>query len=125
MARSTTQGPVMKMFVKPGAVYLHREAVDFRKSINGLVLIVEQEMNLSPFSDSLFVFCNRARDKLKIVYWDQTGFCLWYKRLEQERFKWPTRYCDPVMPLGEKQFNWLLSGYDVMGHQALKFTTIA
>jgi transposase len=76
----------MKMFVEPGAVYLHREGVDFRKSINGLVAIVGQEMNRSPFADALFVFCNRARDKLKIVYWDQTGFCLWYKRLEQERF---------------------------------------
>jgi transposase len=125
MAGATAQGVVMKMFVEPGAVYLHREAVDFRKSINGLVAIVEQEMNRSPFADALFVFCNRARDKLKIVYWDQTGFCLWYKRLEQERFKWPTRYQDAIMPLSEEQFNWLLSGYDVIGHQPLRFTAIA
>ena len=49
----------MKMFVDTGAIYLHRDVVDFRKSINGLVTIVEQEMVLSPFSDALFVFCNR------------------------------------------------------------------
>ena len=70
----------MKMFVDVGEIYLHREFVDFRKSINGLVVIVEQEMQISPFSEALFVFCNKGRDKLKVVYWDQTGFCLWYKR---------------------------------------------
>lgn len=52
-------------------VYLHREAVDFRKAINGLVVIVEQEMQLSPYADAVFVFCNRARDKLKVVYWER------------------------------------------------------
>ena len=63
----------MKLLADVSEVYLHREAVDFRKSINGLVLIVEQEMALSPFADALFVFCNKSRDKLKLVYWDQTG----------------------------------------------------
>ena len=71
----------MKMFVDPGVIYLHRDVVDFRKSINGLMVIVEQEMQLSPFAPALFVFCNRNRDRLKVLYWDQTGFCLWYKRL--------------------------------------------
>jgi transposase len=55
-------------------VYLHREVVDFRKAINGLVMIIEQQMQLSPYSDAVFVFCNRGRDKLKILYWDRTGF---------------------------------------------------
>ena len=68
-------------------VYLHRDYVDFRKSINGLVLIIEQELSLLPMSGAVFVFCNRKRDKVKIVYWDKTGFCLWYKRLERHRFK--------------------------------------
>jgi len=73
------------MFVDVGAVYLHREPVDFRKSINGLSVIVESEMALSPLSGALFVFCNKKRDKLKLLYWDRTGFALWYKRLEQEK----------------------------------------
>lgn len=64
----------MKMFVDVSDIYLHRDPVDFRKAINGLVLIVEQQMQLSPFSETLFVFCNKSRDKLKVLYWDKTGF---------------------------------------------------
>lgn len=66
----------MKMFVEPGDTYLCREPVDFRKAINGLVVLVEQQMQLSPFASALFVFCNKKRDKLKVLYLDQTGFCL-------------------------------------------------
>jgi transposase len=123
----------MRMFVDPGAIYLHRDVVDFRKSINGLMVIVEQEMELSPFAPALFVFCNRNRDRLKVLYWEglphersecfgyQTGFCLWYKRLEKEKFKWPRRHSASTMTLSEVQWDWLLSGYDVVGHQALKY----
>ena len=89
MAGPVDEDLVMRMFVDAGAIYLHRDSVDFRKSINGLVTIVEQEMQLSPFAPALFVFCNRNRDRVKVLYWDQTGFCLWYKRLEKEKFKWP------------------------------------
>ncbi len=77
----------MKMFVDVPAIYLHRDPVDFRKAVNGLALIVEQQMALSPFSDALFVFCNKAGDKVKVLYWDKTGFCLWYKRLEAGTFE--------------------------------------
>lgn len=115
----------MKMFVEPGTIYLHRDAVDFRKSINGLVLIVEQQMKLSPFADALFVFSNKSRDKLKLVYWDQSGFCLWYKRLEKEKFKWPHQYHSPVMNLTEDQWQGLLSGYNIIGHQALHYAHCA
>src|SRR5690554_7337734 len=65
----------MKMFVEPPAIYLYKQPVDFRKSINGLSAIVEAEMDRSPFSGAVFVFCNRQRDKLKVLYWDKTGFC--------------------------------------------------
>jgi transposase len=111
----------MKMFVDTGAIYLHRDAVDFRKSINGLVVIVEQEMQLSPFSPALFVFCNKNRDRVKVLYWDKTGFCLWFKRLEKAKFKWPRQYQTSIMTLSESQWNWLLSGYDVIGHEVLEF----
>ncbi|WP_335908927.1 MULTISPECIES: IS66 family insertion sequence element accessory protein TnpB [Shewanella] len=89
----------MKMFVEPPAIYLHQQAVDFRKSINGLCLIVEEHMQLSAFSGALFVFCNRQRDKVKVLYWDQTGFCLWYKRLEKDTFKWPKQIRGEVLSL--------------------------
>ena len=121
MAGPVDEGLVMKMFVDAGSIYLHRDVVDFRKSINGLMVIVEQEMQISPFAPALFVFCNRNRDRLKVLYWDQTGFCLWYKRLEKEKFKWPRRHTASIMTLSEVQWDWLLSGYDVVGHQALKY----
>ena len=111
----------MRMFDDAGSIYLHRDVVDFRKSINGLMVIVEQEMQISPFVPALFVFCNRNRDRLKVLYWDQTGFCLWYKRLEKEKFKWPRHHSASTMTLSEVQWDWLLSGYDVVGHQALKY----
>ena len=79
----------MKMFMAVPDVYLHRQFVDFRKSINGLAALVESELALSAMSGALFVFCNKGRDKLKILYWDRTGFALWYKRLEKDKFKWP------------------------------------
>src|SRR5690625_6650969 len=66
-------------------IYLHREPVDFRKAINGLSVIVQDEMALSPFDRALFVFCNKKRSQLKVLYWDETGFVLWQKRLERDR----------------------------------------
>lgn len=85
------------MFVDVSAVYLHRAPVDFRKSINGLSVIVESEMSLSPLSGALFVFCNKKQDKLKVLYWDNSGFALWYKRLEREKFKCPRRMSEAVI----------------------------
>lgn len=73
------------MFVEPSQIYLHLDAVDFRKSINGLIVVVEQQLELSPFMDALFIFSNKKRDKLKVLYWDKTGFALWYKRLGATR----------------------------------------
>lgn len=113
----------MKMFVDAPVIYLHRDPVDFRKAVNGLALIVEQQMELSPFSEALFVFCNKSQDKIKVLYWDKTGFCLWYKRLEKERFKWPRKYAQPVMNLSTEKWQSLLSGYDILGHEPLFFSS--
>lgn len=115
----------MKMFVEPAAIYLHKQSVDFRKSINGLSVIVEEHMQLLTFSGALFVFCNRQRDKIKVLYWDQTGFCLWYKRLEKDTFKWPKKMRGEVLSLSERQWTWLLEGLDVeqmKGHKPLQFS---
>jgi len=103
----------MKMFVNVTAVYLHRDAVDFRKSINGLSVIVEQAMVLDAFCGALFVFRNRRADKLKILYWDSSGFCLWYKRLETERFKWPSKADHETLIIDEEALHWLLRGFDI------------
>jgi transposase len=94
-------------------VYLHRQPVDFRKSINGLSALVEQELKLSPFLNALFVFSCKQRNKVKVLYWDKTGFCLWYKRLEKDKFKWPKRMESDVLLLDKEQFEWLLRGFDI------------
>jgi len=81
-------------------------------------------MMLSPFDDALFVFCNRQRDKVKALYWDKTGFCLWYKRLEKDKFKWPRKGEDAIMSLTPDQWQWLLSGFDVLkfeGHLPVEY----
>ena len=108
-------------------VYLHRAPIDFRKSINGLSLVVEHQMLLSPLSSALFVFCNRRRDKLKVLHWDKTGFVLWYKRLERERFAWP-RTDELVVSVTPEQLRWLLRGIDVWrlrSHRPLEFAQVS
>ena len=72
-------------------VYVHRQPMDFRKFINGLSVLVQESMALDVFSGALFVFDSRSRDKIKILYWDKTGFFLWHKRLEKDKFKWPRK----------------------------------
>jgi len=114
----------MQMFVDIDQVYLHRAPVDFRKSINGLSLIVESDMVLPVFSGALFVFCNKKRDKLKLLYWDKTGFALWYKRLEKEKFKWPRKHNEKIIELTEEQLHWLLEGIDITKHTPLNYQTL-
>jgi transposase len=93
-------------------VYLHREAVDFRKSINGLAALVEQTMGLDPFAGSAYVFRNRRCDRIKLLIYDRTGFWLLMKRLEQDRFVWPRR-TQSVLALTAEQLHWLLDGIDI------------
>lgn len=126
MARVSTKGAQpMKMFVDVPEVYLCNQFVDFRKSINGLAAIVESELELSVLSGAVFVFCNKSRDKLKLLYWDNTGFALWYKRLDKDKFKWPKQLNSETMSLSEQQLHWLLSGYDVIGHQQINTANAA
>ncbi|MFQ5470776.1 MAG: IS66 family insertion sequence element accessory protein TnpB [Gammaproteobacteria bacterium] len=109
------------------AVYLCRDIVDFRKGINGLVVLVEEVLQHDPFSEQLFVFCNRKRDRVKLLYWERSGFCLWQKRLERKRFKWPRKESREVISWSGQQLNWLLDGYDVMRmkpHERLHFSGV-
>jgi len=108
-------------------VYLCREPVDMRKSIDGLSLLVQEAMALNPFEQAVFVFCNRQRDKVKILAWERNGFVLWYKRLEQERFKWPDRLQSDTLTLSGQELNWLLDGYDIalmQPHKALHYQAV-
>ena len=108
-------------------VYLYREPVDMRKSVNGLAILVEAGLQLNPFSTHLFAFTNRGRDKIKILYWESSGFVLWYKRLEQARFIWPQDDVT-VVSLSGQQLNWLLDGYDInrlKPHDKLSYSAVS
>ena len=108
-----------------GNVYLAVGSTDMRKAINGLSILVEQAMDLNPFSGDLFVFCNRGRTIIKILYWDHNGFCLWLKRLEKHQFKWPAAP-DEVVAIGARQLSWLLAGLDfTSAHDQLYYSAVA
>ena len=97
------------MNYKDKKVYLACGATDGRKAINGLSLLVQSSFNLDPFESALFVFCNKNRDRLKILEWDGDGFWLHLKRLEQGRFKWPSASCDEkIMILSTEELAHLL-----------------
>ena len=94
-------------------VYLACGSTDMRKSINGLAEIVEGSFNLNPFEDALFVFCNRSRDRLKILTWNTDGYWLLFKRLEKGHFRWPAPGSDTTMTLTSEELSILLGGAQV------------
>jgi transposase len=98
-------------------IYLAPGATDLRKSIDGLSALVSAVFELDPFSDRWFVFCNRQRDKLKILRWDHNGFWLYYRRLERQRFKWPVQ-TGPALCISRRQLQWLLDGLTIEQTQA-------
>jgi transposase len=113
----------MRACTEFSSIYLYRDAIDFRKSINGLVALVEGELCRCAFEPALYLFCNKRRDKLKMLYWDNTGFALWYKRLERDRFKWPKAVTDKSLILTDTDVYRLLAGYDVIGHRQLNYAS--
>lgn len=116
-------------------IYLAQEPVDFRLGINGLSTMVEATLRFDPFSRNLFCFTNKRRNQIKVLYWQRSGFCLWLKRLEEEKFKWPTHLTaldttsprPPVVTLSDDQFLWLLEGLDLKQlkpHRALEYRSV-
>jgi|WetSurSiteA1Bulk_404760.scaffolds.fasta_scaffold54529_2 transposase len=102
------------------AIYLMPGSTDMRKQINGLAVIAENEMTKDVFSQSLFLFCNRGKTHLKILYWDKNGFCLWVKRLEKHRFPWPVTESD-YKNINYEELKMLLNGIDFFNaHENLK-----
>ena len=93
-------------------IYLACGYTDMRKSIDGLAAIVQQNFQLNPFSNNLFLFCGRKGNRLKALYWEGDGFVLLYKRLENGRFQWP-RTQSEVRQLSDREFRWLLEGLSI------------
>ncbi len=92
-------------------VYLALGPTDLRNNIDGLALMVQDKFKLDPFSNSMFVFCNRKRDKIKILLWDKNGFWLYYRRLEEGTFNWPRKEeFNRTLGVTQQQLSWLLDG---------------
>jgi transposase len=107
----------VKIFVRPGVT-------DLRKQINGLAVMVQGELKLDPFSGNLYLFCNRNRRLLKLLYWDRNGFSMWQKRLERDRFPWPKSE-EAAREITKSQLRMLLAGIDFWNaHQELSYNTV-
>ena len=76
-------------FTGADKVYIACGYTDLRRGIDGLAALVQQEFSLDPFTNTLFLFCGRRRDRIKALYWEGNGFVLLYKRLESGIFQWP------------------------------------
>lgn len=92
-------------------VLVATKPVDFRKGMDGLAAYVEQQLQADPFSGVVYVFRSKRADKVKLLFWDQTGLVLVTKRLEDGRFRWPAIQ-DGVMRLSPAQLSALLEGLD-------------
>ena len=109
-------------------IYVFTGFVDFRKQSYGLSVLVKEHFELKPFEPkSLFVFTNRHKKSIKMLYWDMTGFALWVKTLETERFKWPKLSSGQKVTLSPRELRWLLEGVDLQKikmHQPVSFSEI-
>ena len=108
----------VRVFLAPGAT-------DMRKSINTLAILVTGQLDQDPLSGHLFGFCNRKRDTVKILYWERNGFCLWHKRLERDRFRWPNNASE-VQRISLRELRWLLDGLSLRqaAHRELHYEII-
>lgn len=99
-------------------VFVATKGTDMRKSIDALSVLVHGELLKDPFSGHLFVFRNKRGDKVKILYWDRNGYCLWYKRLERGIFRFP-KVQEKVFKLRPNELNLLLEGVDLTDRNRL------
>ena len=109
------------------AVYVCVTAVDMRKQAATLALVVEQSLKRNIFEPGLYVFSNAVRDRIKIVYWQRNGLCLWTKRLEgRDRFIFPREITGETVTIRGEQLEELLGGFDVWreGHRELRIRRV-
>ena len=104
----------MLMIASDMKIVIATSPVDMRRSIDGLTLAVIEDLSADPQSKHLYVFHNKRRDKVKLLYWDKNGFCLLYKRLERGLFRFPRQFDTSPIEIDEQQLSWLLAGFDFM-----------
>ena len=104
--------PMLNDFTGAYQVYIACGYTDLRKGIDGLARLVQQQFELDPFTNTLFLFCGRRRDRIKGLYWEKDGFILLYKRLEQGAYQWP-RSESEVKTLTPQQYRWLMEGLQI------------
>lgn len=106
-------------------VFLYRQPTDMRKSFNGLVALTESQLKQDPLSGSLFVFVNRRRDRIKILYWAQTGFCIWYQQLQKGTYQIPEHESledQDTLEVTRSQLSLILDGIDLTSvRQRMRF----
>ena len=95
---------------------------DLRRGIDGLASLVQTQFQLDPFTNTLFLFCGRRRDRIKALYWEGNGFVLLYKRLESGTFQWPRSEAE-ARELTPQQYRWLMEGLQIDQPKAHKAVT--
>jgi transposase len=90
-------------------IYLYPNRIDMRKSWSGLVGLIENSLKINPYDKSIFVFLGNNRKRIKIIYWDGNGFCIWMKRLDAGIFPFLE---DNKIQITKQELIWLLSGVD-------------
>lgn len=93
-------------------IYIACGNTDMRKQIDGLAAIVSQSFDLDPFSNAIFLFSGRRKDRIKALLWEGDGFLLMYKRLENGKFQWPKNN-EQVREISSQQYRWLIEGLSI------------
>ena len=93
-------------------IYLVCGKTDLRKGIDGLAALVTEAFSLDAYDNAIFLFCGTRSDRFKALYWDKTGFVLYYKHIENGRFQWPRNQSE-VKKINAYQLRRLLAGFSV------------
>ena len=110
---------MMKELLQSVDVYLVTGYSDLRQGIDGLAATVQGSLSLDPYNRSLFLFCGRRRDRIKGLLWEEDGFLLLYKRLDNGVFRWPRTETEARL-LTEQEVRWLLEGLELEQPKAIK-----
>lgn len=105
-------------------IYIRTGYTDMRKQLDGLIDIIQYSFRLDPYSNSLFLFCGKRADRIKAVHYEGDGFCLFYKRYENGRLKWP-RTGEEARQISHQQLRWLLEGLNPEQPRAVRKWTAA